>query len=143
MGVLHGNLTPENILLEQSTGRAMLADFGLFQAIGSLASDVEGINASPEDTGGMATDGSDDLVALGRIGRQILARMRAFPADAQAVEPRSLSNVAAPSSDCLETVRRVVARLAATEPENRYRTAAEARADLTGRNPDGRRRQRF
>ena len=60
-----------------------------------------------------------------------------FPADAQAVEPRSLSDVAAPSSDCLETVRRVVARLAATEPENRYRTAAEARADLTGRNPDG------
>lgn len=76
--MLHGNLTPENILLEQSTGRAMLADFGLFQAIGSLASNVEGINASPEDTGGMATDGSDDLVALGRIGRQILAHAALF-----------------------------------------------------------------
>lgn len=86
-GVVHRDLTPENILLDRGTGRAVLADFGLagetdvaergpvFGTPGYLA---------PEAIRGDPTDARSDLYALGVIGWTALAGRAPFTADTTA-----------------------------------------------------------
>lgn len=80
-GVVHRDVKPDNILLEQGTGRALVTDFGIARAAeGDQRLTVTGIAVgtpaymSPEQAmGEREVDGRADIYALGVVGYQLLA----------------------------------------------------------------------
>lgn len=84
MGIVHRDVTIENILLERQTGRAVLADFGIAAAV-----DRDGEEAllgtpsyiAPEVIQGSAATPASDLYALGVTGWTMLAGHTPFMAD--------------------------------------------------------------
>lgn len=73
-GIVHRDVKPENILLERSTGRAIVTDFGIARADFNPALTQDGYvlgtvqYMSPEQSSGDALDGRSDLYSLGCVG---------------------------------------------------------------------------
>lgn len=143
--VLHKDVAPSNILVDEDAQKAYLIDFGIAARLsqeaqvdaGSAA--IEGTLAyiAPEQTGRMnrAVDLRADLYSLGAVLYEMLTDRPPFPAESQAElvhchlareapPPRELEPaVPAPLSD-------VVMTLLAKTPEERYQSDAGLRADL-------------
>jgi serine/threonine-protein kinase len=91
-GVVHRDIKPDNILLEQSTGRAIVTDFGIARAVQSGARLTQtGIAVgtpafmSPEQAMGQRdVDGRSDLYSLGLVGYLMLANRLPFDAETSA-----------------------------------------------------------
>ncbi len=86
-GVVHRDIKPENVLLDAETGRALLADFGVAQAL--AGGDQEGATTgmtmgsprymSPEQAAGTRQlDGRSDLYSLALVGYEMLAGVPPF-----------------------------------------------------------------
>ncbi|XYH95612.1 AAA family ATPase [Sorangium sp. So ce1128] len=144
-GIVHKDLKPDNILVNPASFELKLADFGLAsqvpreQPTAQPPRLIEGSlpYLSPEQTGRMnrAIDHRSDLYALGVTFFQMLTGKLPFEAQDPAEwvhchvarAPPSLSEILL---EVPEPIARIVSKLLAKMPEDRYQTAGGLVADL-------------
>ncbi|HTC25411.1 MAG TPA: serine/threonine-protein kinase, partial [Gemmatimonadales bacterium] len=100
-GFVHRDVKPENVLLDATTGRALLADFGIARASGdpNLPSTTGGQGIavgtptymSPEQAAGEPVDGRSDLYGLGVVAYEALAGQPPFLGPNRVVVSRHLA----------------------------------------------------
>ena len=127
-GVIHRDIKPANILLDQETGRAVLADFGIAKVEGApdeLTSTGIVIGTpsymSPEQAAGDApTDARSDIYSLGAVGYVMLAGGEPFAGPTLEQIPQAVPRELA----------QVVVRALARNPALRWPTAESLRDAL-------------
>src|SRR5258705_2879420 len=86
-GVIHRDVKPDNILLEQASGRVLVADFGIAGIVagasGLVSGEIVGTPEfmSPEQALGESVDARSDLYALGIVGFFALSATLPFEAE--------------------------------------------------------------
>ena len=129
-GVIHRDVKPDNILLEQATGRVLVADFGIASVVagaGALTTgEVVGTPEfmSPEQALGEPVDGRSDLYSLGIVGFFAFAGTLPFEAEKatdvlakQVTEPAPPLGTAAPGVP--RRLRQAIERCLAKDPAER------------------------
>ena len=149
-GVVHRDIKPENVLLDHDTGRAMLADFGVAQAL--VADPEERLTGpgvvvgspqymSPEQAAGeRELDGRSDIYGLGLVGYEMLSGAPAFEGPSVvAVLTKQLTEPPPPlaplAPDASPTLVAVILRAIEKEPENRWQDAGEMARAIAGEIP--------
>ncbi len=138
-GVLHRDVTVDNILLDRRTGRALLCDFGIAVEREGEAGPLVGTPAylAPELVHGEPPSTASDLYALGVVGWTALTGRLPFVDDDPArVLVRQVSEAIAPlASAAAATPRRLaraIERLLAKDPASRPHTVETWLAELEG-----------
>jgi serine/threonine protein kinase len=136
-GLVHRDVKPSNILLEQGVDRALLTDFGLARAADDASLTHTGYlpgtphYMSPEQARGEPVDARGDLFSLGSVIYAMCTGRPPFRADTgfgilrriTDTEPRALREVNPAIPAWLETL---VARLHAKRPADRLSSADDA-----------------
>jgi serine/threonine protein kinase len=135
-GLIHRDVKPANILLENGVERAKLADFGLARAAEDAHLTEAGCLAgtpmymSPEGADGGVVDQRSDLFSLGSVLYEMSTGRPPFRGETRSAVLRSVAE-AAPrpvrqlNPEVPEALARVIAKLHAKDPAGRYQTAAE------------------
>jgi serine/threonine protein kinase len=142
-GLIHQDVKPSNILLENSVERVKLTDFGLARAVDDASLTQSGAIAgtpqymSPEQAQGAAVDHRSDLFSLGSVLYALCTGRPPFRAQTgMAVLKRVCENTPRPirevNPDIPDWLAAIVAKLHAKDPAQRFQTAAEV-AELLGR----------
>jgi len=143
-GVVHRDVKPENILLEQGTDRALIADFGIAFHDGVMSSgEVAGTARfmAPEQALGEPLDGRADLYALGvtlylaATGRYPYDGASALAIIAQQSVARAPS-VRMPAPHLPDALADAIDRCLASDAADRFDTAASF-VSAFERTPDG------
>ncbi|MEO7083760.1 MAG: serine/threonine-protein kinase [Gemmatimonadaceae bacterium] len=149
-GVIHRDIKPDNILIDQGSGRPMVTDFGIARAIteGDSRLTATGIAIgtptymSPEQAAGERTvDGRSDLYSLGILGYQMLTGEPPFIANSTpAILVKHISERPVPvdqrRADVPQDLARIIMTLLEKDPANRFPSAnAVVQALDTGRMP--------
>jgi TolB-like protein/tRNA A-37 threonylcarbamoyl transferase component Bud32 len=151
-GIVHRDIKPENILLH--TGQAVVSDFGIARAIDAAAGDGSGINRlttagvaigtppymSPEQVTGDAVDGRTDVYALGCVLYEMLDGAPPFrgPSQRAVLAQHSIAPVPPLKHRRAEVgaaLERALYKALAKAPDDRFASAEEFRAALTGAAP--------
>ena len=151
MGVVHGDIKPGNIMLDQS-GAPRLVDFGLaklsdrtnalatLSATGDASTSLEGTlpYMAPESVMGGATDERADIFSLGAVLYELTTGKRAFDAPNQGAVLNCVLNETPVSLSALrpETPRwfaNLIDRMLQKDPEARMHSMAEVRVQLAAR----------
>ncbi|HWA59690.1 MAG TPA: serine/threonine-protein kinase [Gemmatimonadales bacterium] len=146
-GVVHRDIKPDNVLLEKSTGRALVMDFGIARSVAAsgLTQVGEAVGTphfmSPEQAAGDAVDGRSDLYSLGVVGYYATTGRLPFDGDtAQAVMVAHISQPAAPVAryrpDLPGPLAAAIDRCLAKAPDQRFATGealVEALDQVRGR----------
>ena len=133
-GIVHRDVSAENILLERGTDRAIVMDFGIASAMQSTAISDDGRvmgNAhyvSPEQAVGEPLDARSDLYSLGVCGFYALTGRLPFDAETpEEIVTQHLTTPAPPVSRFAHTVpsrlAQAVDKCLAKDPDDRYRSA--------------------
>ena len=135
-GLVHRDVKPSNILLEEGVERTLLTDFGLAQASDDASLTHTGYHPgtpqymSPEQARGDAVDARSDLFSFGSVLYTMCTGRPPFRAETSYgilrritdTEPRPVREINPEIPDWLE---RVIQKLQAKSPEDRFQTAAE------------------
>jgi hypothetical protein len=142
-GVIHRDIKPANILLDEESGRAMLADFGIskVQGVGDTLTGTGVVIGTPrfmspeQSLGEPTVDERSDLYSLGAVGYTMLAGREPFadvPGDQ--LTYRRLSHDPAPlrsvAPSVPEELAEVVMRCLARSPDARWPNARSLREAL-------------
>jgi serine/threonine-protein kinase len=135
-GLVHRDVKPSNILLENGIERVKLTDFGLARAVDDASLTASGVVAgtpeymSPEQAGGDGVDHRSDLFSLGSVVYFMCAGRPPFRADSTPAvlrrvsddQPRPLGDV---NPEVPLWLVEIVARLHAKNPVDRFQSAAD------------------
>ncbi|MEY8013575.1 Stk1 family PASTA domain-containing Ser/Thr kinase [Mycobacterium servetii] len=141
-GIIHRDVKPANIMIS-TTNAVKVMDFGIARAIADSGNSVTQTAAvigtaqylSPEQARGDSVDARSDVYSLGCVLYEILTGEPPFTGDSPvAVAYQHVREDPIPPSHRHEGISAdldaVVLKALAKNPENRYQTAAEMRADL-------------
>ncbi|WP_299558313.1 Stk1 family PASTA domain-containing Ser/Thr kinase [uncultured Mycolicibacterium sp.] len=141
-GIIHRDVKPANIMISK-TGAVKVMDFGIARAIADSGNSVTQTAAvigtaqylSPEQASGNTVDARSDVYSLGCVLYEILTGEPPFVGDSPvAVAYQHVREDPVPPSQRNPNVPpeldAVVLKALAKNPDNRYQTAAEMRADL-------------
>ncbi|MFK7735496.1 MAG: serine/threonine-protein kinase [Pirellulaceae bacterium] len=140
-GLVHRDVKPANILLENGVKRVKLTDFGLARAVDDIGMTQTGTIAgtpqymSPEQGLGKAIDERSDLFSLGSVLYTLCTGKAPFRADSTVAtlkrvcddQPRSIVDL---NPDIPKWLDKLVRKLLAKNPDKRYQSAAEVEALL-------------
>jgi hypothetical protein len=144
-GIVHRDVKPDNILIEQGTGRAMVTDFGIARAgeitgstaVGEILGTAQYM--SPEQACGEKVDGRSDLYSLGVVGFYAFAGRLPFDApDVPSLLAMQITKPAPPLSSLApgipSKVAQAIDKCLAKNPDDRFATGeafAEALSQAT------------
>ena len=141
-GIIHRDVKPANIMIS-ATNAVKVMDFGIARAIADSGNSVTQTAAvigtaqylSPEQARGETVDARSDVYSLGCVLYEILTGEPPFIGDSPvAVAYQHVREDPVPPSQRHEGISAdldaVVLKALAKNPDNRYQTAAEMRADL-------------
>src|SRR5881398_1132965 len=145
--VIHRDIKPDNIIIDDETGRAMVTDFGIARALTDMGDSrltatgmAIGTPAymSPEQSAGdRAIDGRSDLYSLGVVGYQMLCGQTPFVAsNTPSMLVKHLSEKPIPVDerwpDLPPDLSRAVMMCLEKDPEDRFPSAAAFAVALSG-----------
>jgi serine/threonine-protein kinase len=144
-GVVHRDVKPENVLLDQVTGRALLADFGIARAVAvdvGSSSTGQGVAVgtpvymSPEQAAGEEIDNRSDLYALGVVAYEMLTGHPPFQGPHRVVVSKHIAERPVPVERLRpETPRQLagaILRALEKQPAERWQTGEEFRQAVAG-----------
>jgi len=138
--LVHRDIKPDNILLEQGSGRALVADFGIARVVAAPREGDSGEGRlvgtpeymSPEQALGEPVDGRSDLYSLGVVGYYALSGRLPFSGTTTALIGQQI-NQAPPPLDAPAAPPQLVGaieRCLAKDPAQRFQTGEELAAAL-------------
>jgi eukaryotic-like serine/threonine-protein kinase len=147
-GVVHRDVKPENVLLDQATGRALLADFGIARAVAADSggsSTGQGVAVgtpvymSPEQAAGEEIDTRSDLYALGVVAYEMLAGQPPFQGPHRVVVSKHIAERPVPLErvrpDAPAALSGAIMRALEKQPSDRWQTGEEFRQAIAGERP--------
>jgi serine/threonine protein kinase len=135
-GLIHRDVKPGNLLLENDSGRVRVSDFGLARAADDVSITQSGVLAgtplymSPEQAEGEPLDARSDLFSFGSVLYTLCAGRPAFAASNIAAVLKRVSDAApTPLREINPAVppwlEAIIARLMAMHPGERFQSAEE------------------
>jgi serine/threonine protein kinase/alpha-tubulin suppressor-like RCC1 family protein len=153
-GIVHRDVKPENIFIDEVSGRALLADFGIARSVSkdtqqlTLAGVAIGTPTymAPEQIDGSIVDARSDLYSLGLVGWEVLTGRRPWDGETlyNVIYHQKHDQLAAIDALRPETPPRLVAaieRLLEKSPADRWQSAEQFRSALTSDAPIARKRE--
>jgi serine/threonine protein kinase/tetratricopeptide (TPR) repeat protein len=144
-GVVHRDVKPENVLLEENSGRALLADFGIARAVAVEASGSttgQGVALgtpvymSPEQAAGEEIDVRSDIYALGVVAYEMLAGHPPFQGPHRVVVSKHIAERPVPIDRVRPATPKgltlAVMRALEKHPAERWQTGEEFRQAVAG-----------
>jgi serine/threonine-protein kinase len=139
-GVVHRDVKPGNVLLTQS-GTVKVTDFGIARAGTSegltQTGSVMGTATyfSPEQAQGLAVDGRSDVYSVGIVLYEMVCGVAPFTAESPvSVAYKHVREEPVPPThrnpDCPPALEQIIMSALAKDPEHRYQSADDLRADL-------------
>ncbi|MCA9126891.1 MAG: serine/threonine protein kinase [Planctomycetales bacterium] len=135
-GIVHRDVKPGNILLDNGIEHALVSDFGLAQSVDDATLTQSGVVTgtpnfmSPEQALGKVIDARSDLFSLGAVMYFMATGRPPFRADrAMAVLHRICNDLHTPvwrvNSECPDAVCKIIDRLLQKDASQRYKSAGE------------------
>jgi serine/threonine-protein kinase len=155
-GVVHRDVKPENVLLDQASGRALLADFGIARAVAAEtrgSSTGQGVAVgtpvymSPEQAAGEEIDRRSDLYSLGVVAYEMLVGHPPFQGPHRVVVSKHIAERPVPIERLQPEVpthlSAAIMRALEKQPSERWQSGEELREAVLGqRSPPPSRRSR-
>ncbi|MCD6500105.1 MAG: protein kinase [Deltaproteobacteria bacterium] len=151
LGIVHRDIKPENIFLEPRPTDPLytkILDFGIAKIISGDKSQSTALTAagqtlgtleymSPEQLRGKPLDGRSDIYALGILGYEMLTGILPFEGDTPAdiikwhlKDAPTEPSAAAPDAGISADIDRIIVKMVAKEPDERYSDVNKLRQDI-------------